>query len=46
VVAEHTGIAGVRVPLAQTIADCERFIDGRYDALSESDCYMRGSMPT
>lgn len=45
VVADHTGIAGARVPLAQTIADCEAFLDGRFDSLSEADCYMRGAMP-
>lgn len=46
VVADHTGIPGARVPLAQTIADCEGIIEGRYDHLSEADCYMRGTMPT
>ena len=46
VVAEHTGVAGVRVPLARTIADCEGFIGGKFDSLSEADCYMRGGMPT
>jgi F-type H+-transporting ATPase subunit beta len=45
VVAEHTGVAGVRVPLEQTIADCEGLVEGRYDRLSESDCYMRGALP-
>ena len=45
VVAAHTGMAGVRVPLAQTIVDCEGFIDGRFDGLSEAECYMRGGMP-
>ena len=45
VVADHTGIPGVRVPLAQTIADCEAMMDGKYDHLSEADCYMRGAMP-
>jgi F-type H+/Na+-transporting ATPase subunit beta len=45
VVADHTGIAGISVALAQTLADCEGFLDGRFDALSEADCYMRGSMP-
>ncbi|HCL65859.1 MAG TPA: F0F1 ATP synthase subunit beta [Rhizobium sp.] len=44
VVAQHSGIPGVRVPLEQTIADCEAFINGRYDEVSEADCYMRGSM--
>jgi F-type H+-transporting ATPase subunit beta len=45
VVAEHTGVAGVRVPLERTIADCEGLVEGRYDRLSESDCYMRGALP-
>ncbi|MGB9151650.1 MAG: F0F1 ATP synthase subunit beta [Alphaproteobacteria bacterium] len=44
VVAEHSGIPGVRVPLAQTIGDCEGFLQGSFDNLSEADCYMRGSM--
>jgi F-type H+/Na+-transporting ATPase subunit beta len=43
-VAEHTGMTGVRVALTQTIADCEDFINGKYDHLSEADCYMRGAM--
>ncbi len=46
VVADHTGIPGTSVPLAQTIADCEAIVAGRYDSLSEADCYMRGAMPT
>lgn len=46
VVADHTGIAGTRVPLAQTLTDCEGFLDGRFDALTEAECYMRGAMPT
>lgn len=45
VVADHTGIAGVSVPLDDLLADCSGFLDGRFDTLSESDCYMRGSMP-
>jgi F-type H+-transporting ATPase subunit beta len=45
-VADHTGIAGVRVPLTQTIADCEALIAGKYDHLSEADCYMQGAMPS
>jgi F-type H+-transporting ATPase subunit beta len=44
-VADHTGMPGVRVPLAQTISDCEAFMNGQYDQLSEADCYMKGSMP-
>lgn len=44
VVSQHTGMAGVSVPLAQTLADCEAFMRGDHDALPESACYMRGSM--
>ena len=44
VVAEHTGMQGVSVPLAQTIADCEAFLRGEYDDLPEERCYMRGAM--
>jgi ATP synthase, F1 beta subunit len=44
VVSEHTGIAGVSVPLETTLADCEDFLNGRYDGISEDQCYMRGSM--
>jgi len=43
-VADHTGMPGVRVPLAQTITDCEAFMGGQYDQLSEADCYMKGAM--
>ena len=42
--AAHTGIPGVAVPLAQTLDDCEAFLRGDYDDLSEERCYMRGSM--
>ena len=35
VVAEHTGIAGVSVPLASTLGDCEALLRGDYDALPE-----------
>ena len=42
--ATHTGLAGVSVPLEQTIADCEAFLQGEYDHLTEEQCYMRGSM--
>ncbi len=44
-VADHTGMPGVRVPLEQTISDCEAFMNGQYDQLSEADCYMKGAMP-
>lgn len=44
-VADHTGLPGMHVALAQTITDCEGFLDGKYDQLSEADCYMKGAMP-
>ena len=44
VVADLTGIKGASVPLATTLADCERFLDGAYDELPEERCYMRGGM--
>ncbi|WP_051921528.1 F0F1 ATP synthase subunit beta [Porticoccus hydrocarbonoclasticus] len=42
--AGHSGIAGVSVPLKQTIADCEGFLRGDYDEVPEERCYMRGTM--
>ena len=44
VVAEHTGIEGVSVPLSATLEDCEAFLRGRHDDLPEDRCYMQGSM--
>ncbi|BAN36872.1 ATP synthase subunit beta (plasmid) [Sulfuricella denitrificans skB26] len=35
---------GVSVPLSQTLTDCEAFLRGEYDELSEERCYMRGAM--
>jgi F-type H+-transporting ATPase subunit beta len=46
VLAHDTRQTGVSVPLAQTLNDCEGFLSGRYDAVSEEQCYMRGAMPT
>jgi F-type H+-transporting ATPase subunit beta len=43
-VAEHTGIAGATVPLRQTLADCEGFLRGDFDGMTEEECYMRGAM--
>jgi len=40
----RAGIAGVSVPLKQTLIDCEAFLQGKYDHLTEEQCYMRGSM--
>jgi F-type H+-transporting ATPase subunit beta len=42
--ASHTGIDGVSVPLQQTLDDCEGFLQGKYDAVDEEHCYMRGTM--
>ena len=42
--AAHTGIEGVSVPLQHTLADCEAFLAGEYDAVPEDQCYMRGTL--
>lgn len=42
--AMHSGIEGVSVPLEHTLADCDAFLSGKYDELSEDRCYMRGTM--
>lgn len=44
VVAEHTGLQGVSVPLERTLSDCEAFLRGDFDGLEEARCYMRGAM--
>lgn len=44
VTAEQTGMQGVSVPLEQTLLDCESFINGNYDSLTEKQCYMIGSI--
>jgi F0F1-type ATP synthase beta subunit len=46
VVADHTGMAGASVPLPTVLDDCERFLAGAYDQLSEEACYMKGAMPS
>ena len=43
-VSAHTGIAGVSVPLAQTLDDCEAFLRGDFDKVAEEACYMQGAM--
>lgn len=42
--ASHTGIEGVSVPLESTLTDCDAFLSGHYDEISEDDCYMRGTI--
>lgn len=44
VLAEHTKITGVSVTLEQTLNDCDAFLSGRYDDITEDQCYMRGTM--
>lgn len=45
VLGHDTRQTGVSVPLSQTLSDCDGFLTGRYDAISEQQCYMRGAMP-
>ncbi|MCW8855311.1 MAG: F0F1 ATP synthase subunit beta [Gammaproteobacteria bacterium] len=42
--ASHTGISGVSVALNDTLDDCEAFLQGAYDEVTEEQCYMRGTM--
>jgi F-type H+-transporting ATPase subunit beta len=44
VIASHTAIGGVSVPLRHTLDDCEAFLLGHYDDLPEDRCYMRGTI--
>jgi len=44
ITAAHVGRPGVSVPLAETLNDCEAFLNGAYDDLSEEECSMRGTM--
>jgi F-type H+-transporting ATPase subunit beta len=44
VTAALSGIEGTSVSLADTLADCDAFLAGHYDEVSEEECYMRGSM--
>lgn len=44
VTAEHSGIKGVSVPLAQTLVDCESIIGGKFDSVSEDHFYMKGAI--
>lgn len=42
--AVHTGIKGESVPLNRVLADCDSFLQGRFDNVPEDRCYMRGAM--
>jgi F-type H+/Na+-transporting ATPase subunit beta len=42
--ATHSGIQGVSVNLEDTLSDCEAFLQGRFDEVSEDQCYMQGRM--
>lgn len=42
VVAEHTGIQGVTVPLTETLRNCEALLRGEYDQMPEESFYMQG----
>lgn len=44
VTAAFTSIKGASVPLETILHDCEAFIRGEFDEVSEEGCYMRGSM--
>ncbi|MDH5751113.1 MAG: F0F1 ATP synthase subunit beta [Deltaproteobacteria bacterium] len=44
VTAQHIGISGQSVPLDVLLKDCDGFLTGRHDDVSESACYMRGAM--
>ncbi|MDG6778813.1 F0F1 ATP synthase subunit beta [Thiomicrorhabdus sp. zzn3] len=44
VTSTQSTLKGVSVPLEKTLDDCEAFMRGDYDELSEEECYMRGAM--
>jgi F-type H+-transporting ATPase subunit beta len=44
VTASHTGVKGTSVALQNTLDDCDAFLAGRFDDVSEETCYMRGTM--
>lgn len=44
VTTKQTGMAGVSVPVVDTLADCEGFLTGKYDEVAEDKCYMTGTM--
>jgi F-type H+-transporting ATPase subunit beta len=44
--ARQTGMQGVSVPLQDTLNDCDAFLAGRYDDVTEEACYMKATMAT
>ncbi|MCA9796802.1 MAG: F0F1 ATP synthase subunit beta, partial [Candidatus Eremiobacteraeota bacterium] len=44
VMTDQTGQPGASVPLAQTLVDCDGFLSGKFDHLSEDQCYMKAAM--
>ena len=42
--ARQTGMQGVSVPLQDTLDDCDAFLAGKYDDVTEDACYMKATM--
>lgn len=42
--AAYTGMTGRTVPLRETLADCQAFLQGEFDDIPEERCYFRGTM--
>ena len=42
--ARQTGMQGVSVPLQDTLNDCDAFLSGKYDDVTEEACYMKATM--
>lgn len=41
---QFTGMVGAYVPLADTIRSCKEILEGKYDTLSETAFYMKGTI--
>ncbi len=46
VTAAHTGLEGASVSLQDVLDDCDAFMLGHFDDVTEDQCYMRGTMKT
>jgi len=42
--ASQTGIKGTSVPLKTVLDDCDAFLTGKYDHITEENCYMVGAI--